>query len=255
MSAPRVQVVTTFSKEGQAVYGNRFVQSWLRNCDTHLVVYHESAPAVDAIAPNLEWRNLDHDEHRNRFLAKWGKDQDKIGHLSDPNAQAIRFCHKVFALANAAERSHAEWLVWMDADVILHAAPDWQDLLPDSADVVYLGRENAGQWKLRNGVRKICSETGFVAYRISDRKVFSLIADMRAYYNTGEIFTRPKTDWHDAKAFDIARERSGIPPERQLSLSKDVPGTHVWPLTKLARFSTHVKGPGRKMGVYGGIAP
>lgn len=240
----KVDVVTTFSQKCYRHFGRRFVDSFLLHApDTRLVCYHESMPSVSEFADLLEWRNLDHDRHRADFLRSHGANATAIGSPRDPNSQAIRFCHKVFAVADAAERSTAEWLVWMDADVEMTATPDWSTVLPDDASLSFLGRE------------PIYSECGFVGYRLQSLGVRQMIADMRAYYESEEIFLRPRSDWHDSRCFDICRKRSAIPPERQHSLftykSRSAYYLHVWPHTPLAKFSVHNKGPERKIEAYG----
>lgn len=251
----KVVVVTTFSPAGYRCYGKQFVETFAKHTDTPLVVYHESQDDV-VMAPNVNWRNLDADLDRKAFLAKWGSDPDKIGTEADFNSQSIRFCHKVFAITDAAKWSQAEWLVWMDSDVTVFGAPDWNDLLPDGKSVVYLGRDPAlnPAWIFGAKWRPICSETGFVGYRLADSGVRAALEDMRRFYTSDAIFDLHKTDWHDAKIFDLCREKC-IDKDRWHNLCEGKAGTHVWPLTKLGKWSRHNKGPGRKMGVYGAIAP
>lgn len=234
-----IEIVTTSSHAGYQCYGRRFVEGYLLHIPSRpLSYYHESFPGIDQIGPNLTWRNLDHDADRQRFIAENIANPERVGSNLDPNSQSIRFCHKVFAVTDAAFKSKADWLVWVDADVEWRATPDWESVLPAGASLAFLGR--AGLY----------TECGFVGYRVSDGRVLRMLEDMRRYYTTGEIFTRPKTDWHDSKCFDICRLRSGVPMERQHNLSP-VHGTHVWPTSPLAKFSVHHKGPGRKRGAYG----
>lgn len=235
-----VHVVTTFSAAGYRCYGKRFVEGFLRHSDRPLICYHESMD-VDLIAPNLEWRNLDMDGDRRRFMEEHGGDATKVGTSRHPNSQSIRFCHKVFALTSAARSSHAEWLVWMDADAEVTGAPDWDRCLPSGSSLAFLGRMSMPY-----------TECGFVGYRLSNPRVRKMLEDMRSYYVTGEIFTRPRSDWHDSRCFDICRHRSGIPSEQQHNLSAYVVGSHVWPHTVLAKWSKHHKGPRRKDLAYGG---
>lgn len=241
----KIQVVTTFSSEGYACYGREFVRSFLEHeKDAELVCYHESLPSVDQIAPNLAWRNLDNDMERRTFIAKANADKERLGDWQHPNWQSVRFCHKVFALTDASPLSDAEWLVWMDADIVVTAKPDWESSLPADADLVFLGRPQYAY-----------TECGFVGYRLTSPRVRAMLDDMRRYYTSLEIWKRPKNDWHDSRCFDICRERSGIPAERQRSLSKPLPTTHVWPHTVLGKWCEHHKGPSRKQRHYGSIVP
>ena len=239
-----IEFVTSFSVPGYNLYGRRFIDSFIEHCAPHkLTVFHESQPNVDW-HDRLTWQNLDNNWHRKVFLQDWGNDKDKIGSPHDPNSQAIRFCHKVFAITSAIMNSYSEWVVWVDGDVEWTAPLTEHHIkqLTEGKDLAFLGRTNAPY-----------TECGFVAYRAQSRRVIAMAHDMLNYYTSGEIFTRPRSDWHDSRCFDICRERSGIPPERQNNLSAGIPGWHPWPLTVLAEFCRHNKGPGRKTQAYGGV--
>lgn len=248
----KIQVCTTFSHDGYRIYGKRFIESFLaHDRDSELVAYHEHAQP-DLKHPRLYWRSLEEDQDRANFLEANGSDPKKIGTPADFNGQSIRFCHKVFAITNAIARNDGDWTVWIDADVTVHAAPKWPDLL--KGDVCYLGRDPSQDknWIINGVKRPICSETGFVGYR-NTPEVRKMSDDMRMMYMTGEIYTRPATDWHDAKVFDVCRERSTIPKDKQVNLTQGILGTHVWPkLPALASWCQHNKGPGRKVQAYGG---
>ena len=243
----KVQVVTTFSEAGYASYGKRFIETFLKNDpDSDLVAYHEHA-RPDLTHPRLYWRSLEEDQDRSQFIAMHGDDPEKVGTARDPNSQSIRFCHKVFAITNAIAQAELRpeigWVVWMDADVTVYAKPRWEDILLN-VDLAFLGR-----------VDMPYTECGFVGYR-NVAQVWKMAEDMRRYYMSGEMFTRPKSDWHDSRCFDICRQRSGVPTDRQLNLSDGVRGTHVWPLVPiLNRWCQHQKGPRRKMAVYGSVVP
>lgn len=239
-------LVTTFSNKGYEVYGQAFLDSFVEHGDgLQCLVYHESQGNVD-VHPRLEWRNLDWDRDREKFIQDWGKDPDKVGTPQKPNGQAIRFCHKVFALTDAVKHCKTDWLIWVDADVTFHAPikPELEHICLDGTLLAFLGRVSAPY-----------TECGFVAYKVSANPVKQLLNDMRHYYTSGDMFLRPKTDWHDSKCFDVCRAASGIPEHKQHNLSEGLHGWHVWPRTLLERFSRHQKGPTRKRETYGNIAP
>ena len=243
-----IEFVTTFSVHGYHSYGQAFIDSFIEHCDPHqLTVYHESQGNVD-FHKRLSWRNLDHNLDRQKFIQDHGNDPEKVGTPKDPNSQAVRFCHKVFAITDAIAKSEAEWVIWVDSDVEWRApfTDNHAERMLDGYDVAYLGRTFMPY-----------SECGWVAYRAHSPRVKHLAADMLDYYTSGRIFTRPKSDWHDSRCFDICREESGIPKERQHNLSADlhgwVRGFHPWPYTMLREFSTHHKGPKRKSEAYGSI--
>lgn len=239
-----IEFVTTFSQKGYHVYGQRFIDSFIEHVGHPLTIYHESQGNID-FHDLLTWRNLDYLTSRTSFIQDWGNDKEKVGSARDPNSQAIRFCHKVFAVADAVHRSGAEWVIWVDADV------EWTSRFTEShakrmlegRDLAFLGRTDAPY-----------TECGFVAYRVDSPRVRNMVADMFAYYVTGAIFKRPKSDWHDSRCFDICRAESGITEKRQNNLSEGTRGWHPWPMTILAEFSRHHKGPARKIHAYNGTA-
>lgn len=240
------EIVTTWSRDGYRCYGHKFLETFLRHSQgIQVTVYHESQPKVDEFHELLTWRNLDHDPDRIRFLQDHGSDPQKIGTPSDPNSQAIRFCHKVFAITDKIRHHAADWVIWVDADV-LFTSPITPERLaqvcPDGNDLAFLGRKDAPY-----------TECGFVGYRAAANPVQRMAEDMRAYYTTGEMFTRPRSDWHDSRCFDICRLRSTIPHHRQHNISHRMRGLHVWPMTPLRLWSVHAKGPRRKLEHFGSI--
>lgn len=234
--------VTTFSPKGYECYGRDFVDSFIEHVPHELLVYHESQDSVD-FHKRLTWVNLDNDPDRRRFLEDYGRDLGAQPVPGIPHGTAVRFCHKVFALTDAVKHVNSKWLVWVDADVIWTKEPDLPQVLEDDFDIVFLGRP-----------RYKHSECGFVGYRVEANPVRRMLEDMRHYYTSGEIFTRPKSDWHDSRCFDICLQRSAIPDLRKHSLSDHVNhDIHVWPNTILSEFSTHQKGPRRKHDRYGHV--
>jgi hypothetical protein len=239
-----VRVVTTFSRDGYKLYGKKLLESFTKWCpNVPISAYHESLSEIDFVADNLYWRNLDHNDDRAKWIKKHGGDPEKVSDARFPNRQSIRFCHKVFALANEVANpiAQTDWLVWCDADVLFYDTPLWSEVLPDSAELSYLGRSH------------MYTECGFVGYRVSKPSVVALVEDMKRYYTSDEIFTRDIDDRHDSRCFDICCERSDVPRDRWHNLSRGIIGTHVWPQTKLAAFCTHQKGPRRKGLTYGGV--
>ncbi len=239
------EFVTTFSPEGYHCYGQNFVDSFVEHSEFPLTIYHESQGNVD-FHKLLTWKNLDHDQDRQKFMEDWGGDKDKVGSAAAPNGQSIRFCHKVFAITDAIRNAKSEWVIWIHADVTITGKIDdlrMSRACPDGADLSFLGRPHFKY-----------TECGFVGYRAASRLVQSMADDMRHYYTSGEIFSHPNDWWHDSKCFDVCRERSSIKPERQHSLTGKFEGDiHVWPHTCLSEWSKHQKGPRRKKKAYGRI--
>jgi hypothetical protein len=230
--------VTTFSPRGYALYGRRFIESFLTHWSIPLVAYYETE-RPDITDPRLTLRDLDLDEDRARFMQRYDRPEFR-GTPADYATQAIRFCHKVFALTS--DIPPTKWWIWIDADVDTFAPVTSQILLrvcPEGAALSYLGRGDGDH-----------SETGFVAYRLEDAGVVAMLAYLRRMYTSGALFEHDARKRHDAALFDLAR--SFVPAEKQCNLSKEIAGTHVWPRSVLGSVMHHWKGQARKRAAYGG---
>jgi hypothetical protein len=230
--------VTTFSPRGYALYGRRFVESFLAHWNIPLVAYYETEPP-DIRDERLIVRDLDLDDDRARFLRRYDRAEFR-GAPGDYATQAIRFCHKVFALTSPVPS--ARWLLWIDADVETFApvTPDiLRTLCPEGFSLSYLGRQG-GQH----------SETGFMACRLEDPSVVAMLASLRQMYTSGALFALDARERNDASLFD--RARTCVPADKQWSLSAGCAETHVWPRSTLGRVMHHWKGLVRKKAAYGG---
>jgi hypothetical protein len=229
--------ITTFSPRGYALYGRRFVESFLRYWSIPLIAYFETE-RPDLTHPRLNLRDLDLDAERAEFMRRYDRPEFR-GTPNDYATQAIRFSHKVFALTSSLPWTR--WCLWIDADVETFApvTPEiLRTICPEESALSYLGRRDADH-----------SETGFVAYRLEDSDVVAMLADLRRMYTSGALFELDARQRNDSAMFDRARAR--IPADGQHNLSRDVEGTHVWPHTVLGRVMRHRKGQARKREAYG----
>lgn len=249
-----MNVVTSFSPSGYEVYGKQFLKSFLTNwpdcVQLHVFLEHQPIPFDN---PRVTWHDLHLDHDHESFCAKYSGPE--FNHKTDFNAQSVRFCHKVFAITSPELPSKGE-RVWCDADVVTNrriTQADVDAMFPSGKALAYLGRDpklNKQVWVFNGIERKICTESGFIYYNLDHPKVLPLLAEMRRFYTSGELFSRPATDWHDAKVFDICRDRAGFEDYELLNYCDGIVGTHPWPHTVLGRCMTHNKGPGRKASAY-----
>jgi hypothetical protein len=244
----RVTVVTSFSPAGYEQYGCRFLETFDRHAagEIDLVVYAE-APVPHHPGGSLEVRPLFGIDLAADFIDKFKDDKLASGREPTPawkakdradgysfKTDAVKFCRKVFAIADAADRirrSRAgdEMLVWLDADVVTHARVPtklFADILGND-DVAYLGRDGTH------------SECGFLAFRLP--AALPLILQWQHFYESG-TFLRAR-EWHDSFLFDRAREQ--VPGLRYHNLTPGGRG-HVWFQSPLAQCFDHCKGPDRK---------
>lgn len=236
---------TSFSEEGYEVYGRRFIESYLANCDKPLAVFYEGRKP-DIRDDQIRYVKLDADADLDAFLKAYdvpmahgivGKKDGKW--VADYRFQAIKFAKKVFALTTFAE--NVDWWVWIDADVVFEKPLDgafWSTVCPPDKLMSYLGRKDWGH-----------SECGFVAYRVGTPQIRSFLKRFRRAYTSGDVFSLP--EWHDSYVFDVIRSQYPHVSDTFKNLAEGVPGTDVWPHTVLGEYMRHMKGPESKMKEYG----
>ena len=153
-------VCTTFNAAGYAKYGQRMIQTFLKNWpkEVQLIVYAEGC-TVNESASNLTVHDLETaSPELMAFKAQWRGVPKANGDVSaDPEKarrkdagkgfkwDAVRFAHKVYAIFHCAKNAQTDWLLWMDADTICHSPitmADLQRMCPPRIDVCFLGRRH-----------------------------------------------------------------------------------------------------------------
>lgn len=236
----KTTVVTSFSAAGYELYGRRFIETFARYFpkDIGLIIYVEATPSVNPDCGRIEMRSLFEVVAFTEFVRRHDGDPLVAGRLETPvwkakdkadgysfRTDAMKFCRKVFALANAVWRSQEGLLVWLDADSFAFdrmPADFFVGLLGD-ADAAYLGRDGAH------------SECGFLAFRLP--QAIPLIVQWENFYYRDTAFN--EREWHDSYLFDRARELAPQVVCRNLT-----PGGHghVWERSPLAPYLMHLKG-------------
>lgn len=235
-------VVTTFGNTSWQVYSKimlkNFVTYWpeeiplLINLDDNLLEDEVKKILRPQDAHVCGWTK----EHAD--FVKRNKDKDERDNY---RKQAVRFCHKVFALKFAcdsaleARKAKAEdaprYLIWMDADVITTRKITFDDLalcLPKEGDAVsYMGRKD---WDH--------SECGWLAFDL-DNGGDSVINILYNYYVDDQVLKLDQ--WHDSFVFDQIFTTTLAKPRTNLTDGK--PGRDIWQHSPMASFSTHHKGP------------
>lgn len=241
-----MRVCTSFSRVGYKVYGKKFIESFLWHApEDELWVFHEG-DKPDITGP--VYVDLNDDRERAIFLAEHGDKgyanglcKGPKGFMVDYRYQAVRFAHKVFAMAHPSRPREANW-VWCDADVVVrkNLTPEWwEEAAPEGFVCSYLGRKD---WDH--------SETGWLAFtqRYDGHK---FLDELKALYTSGEIFKLRA--FTDSFAFDHLRLKWEAEGKHFHNLSEGLSGNHVWPDTVLGRATSHFKGPEAKKVAYGSV--
>jgi hypothetical protein len=208
----KISVVTTFHKPGLEKYGQRMIDSFVKNWpkEISLYVYAEDCnPNIPA--DNIILRDLHKcSPELVQFKNKWKNVPKANGDVSkDPirsrrkdagkgfKWDAIRFSHKVYSIFHCAKNCDADILMWMDADTVCHSPISLekiQSLIPDNFDLCYLGREP--KWP----------ECGLYAINLKSNLGQTFLTEFQRVYDDAEqgIFTME--EWHDSFVFEEVRK-------------------------------------------------
>lgn len=145
---------------------------------------------------------------------------------------ALTFGKKAFSLAHALRTTQADYLFWVDADIVFFRPVSEQLLIRlfrKGADIVYFGRKN------------FHSETGFIGFDMNHDACGEFAERYRKQWEEYRIFTNVE-GWTDCDAFDsVVAEMSseGTLKARNLSWT---PKGHVMAHSPLAMYFDHLKG-------------
>lgn len=180
----------------------RLDQLWPAN--ETILLYHQLSRTDPSFSNRVQWIDL----YKNcpellAFADKWKDDIRANGLSGKKNAfrwNAIKFCHKTFAIWHAAKHQKNGWLIWLDCDAILLKSID-KDFLrkacPSDKCISYLGRK--GKY----------SECGFVAYNLDRPETRKFLEDWENLYTSGEFVNLQET--HDSWTFDHIRKSFNDP--------------------------------------------
>jgi hypothetical protein len=205
-------VCTTFNESGYKQYGQRMIQTFLKNwpAEVALVVYAEGC-AVAESADNLIVHEITVVDALTTFKSVWKDVPRANGDVStDPvrsrrrdagkgfKWNAVRFAHKVYSIFHCARTFSTDWLIWMDADTVCHSAvtlPDLDRLCPPDRDLCYLGRQ--GKY----------SECGLYAMNLNNTNTKTFLQKFQRWYDDAENGIFKLEEWHDSFVFDAVRKQ------------------------------------------------
>lgn len=227
-------IVTTFGDTNWQIYAKRMLEGFAANwpAEIPLLVFLDTPnliPDVEKLLRPQDAVALHNSKEREAFLER-NKGRDDA---TDYRKQASRFCHKVFALKEAADywkknpEQKCRYLIWLDADVLVTRKVTVDEVaacLPKQGDAVsYLGRKD---WPH--------SECGWLAFDLENGG-HQAIDTWTKFYTTDMVFQEEQ--WHDSWLFD----RLAL--FMKTNLTADKPGMEIWPQSPMAAWSRHYKGP------------
>jgi hypothetical protein len=242
--------VTTFHQNGLVEYGQKFIDSFIKNVPIELMVYAEDCvPYVHANHTNKVHVYDLHAESPElvAFKRKYvgdprangqGPKSDRADAKKKFKWDAIRFSHKVYAIFAAAKRTDADVLIWIDADTFCHSHMPrnfLNNFIPEDTDIGYLGRE--GKY----------SECGFYSMNLKSPAVQEFLRKFQQMWDDAEtgIFTLP--EWHDSFVFDVVRHSMSL---KETNWSKGIIKGEGHPLinSELGAYLDHLKGNRKQAG-------
>lgn len=263
---PAITLVTSFHPEGFSLYGERFLKSFANHVDKRikLIVYAENCNPDNPDPSRIEI--LDQKSALPKLMAfkdRWHNVPKANGIPPDDIKQrrprdwnkafkwdAVRFANKVYAVFDAAERSKKDWVVWIDADTVVHS--DWRyedflDLLPNTSWITYVGRGKGSQtWP----------ECGFYGMNLNDSVCRDFLKEFERMYEDAEHGIFRLEEWHDSYVFGTILNNFKKTSPNVLDYSAEMylkeattgGGGHPLINTKLGKWIDHIKGDRKKTG-------
>lgn len=254
MSNLAASVITTFPNNAWDVYAKKMLEGFTKNfpMPIPILIFLDDDTLLNEVTKLLRPQDavcVHANKERAAFLER-NKGRDDA---QDYRKQASRFCHKVFALKDAAdfwkastETNKARYVIWLDADVLITRPVTVEDVaacLPKQGDAVsYLGRKD---WPH--------SECGWLAFDLENGGS-DVIDEVIRRYTSDEVFKEDQ--WHDSWIFDRVRRAEdldwvasdhGVAGEKRIgswtNLTAEKPGMEIWPQSPMAAWSRHYKGP------------
>jgi hypothetical protein len=242
-----ISVVTTFNQAGYELYGQRMIDSFLRNWPSSVQLYvfaeniaipvkaenlhvldlHTAAP--DLVKFKNTWKNVPHahGDIKNHPVGRGRQDNTKSFKWD-----AVRFSNKVYAVHACSEIVASDWLLWMDADMICHSEIRPEQLfklLPASADICFLGRGET------------YTECGLYALNLNSQSTKKFLSEFKRYYDEADVGIFTLAEWHDSFVFDHVRSQIQL---AELDWSREIRVYTGHPLINSAwgAYLDHLKG-------------
>lgn len=168
---------------------------WPRNYQINL--YHQLSQ-IEEISPRVKWHDLYETCPELPAFSKKYKDEIKANGANGTNFRlnAIKFCHKTFAVWRQAKIQSSGWLIWLDCDAIIKKPINDQFLktvCPDSYAISFMGRP--GKY----------SECGFMGFNLDRPETRQFLSEWEDLYLSGKFLELPET--HDSWTFDWIRKQ------------------------------------------------
>lgn len=202
----------------------------------HITLYHQLPTVPSGFSSKVKWNDLYQSRPDLPQFAETWKDTVKANGAGGTNFRlnAIKFCHKTFAIWHQARIQKEGWLIWLDCDAFVYKQIDetfLKTVPPDQYAVSFMGRP--GKY----------SECGWIGFNLSHPETMKFINEWEDLYLSGKFVDLPET--HDSWTFDYIRKNwnkpelffnvNGAAITDKNPFSQSLIGTHI----------AHAKGAGK----------
>lgn len=231
-----MEAVTTFNVEQYGAYGSRMLSTFRRHWrGIPLVVYAEGFDPLPEDESSIRYLDLNESSD---WLAKFK--QDATLHPAPKGAKdykfaAARFSHKIAALTAADRCTSADYLIWLDGDIVAHAPFGLTELEPFLPAVEWVS------WLDRQSTHVEC---GFYIINRRHERHAEAMSKLESQYRDQTLYALP--EWHDSYVLQHVVQSNSIPAK---SISGRGRSTHH-PLVNgpLGKYLDHLKGDRKKTG-------
>jgi hypothetical protein len=235
---PRYNIVTSVNNKYWNEGSRINLLTWDKNLleDIEIHVYHEDEISKHGFSKRVLFHKLyKSSPELVNFISKHKHDPHYNGTKVSDTANAykwngIKFAHKTYSIFHRFENTTADYLIWLDADMLIHSFVSSEFLsrfCNKKTSVAYLGRPT------------MYSECGFVAYNLKHPVGYQFLKEFKSFYEDDKLKDIRET--HDSFVFDQARIQ--FDQESFLNLNKDAT-VNKHPVTKsiLYEVMVHTKG-------------
>ena len=150
--------------------------------------YHDCSLESYSLPDTITYKNLKDVEDHELFIKDYkkhnGTEDGQIPY--NKNLDAIKWCHKVYAIADKAyelihNKDKPDWLIWIDSDIYLNKKINKEyilSLLDKEADIAYMEEDPY-----------------FFAFNLNHQPSIDLLVDLKKAYSSGEVINY--REWTD----------------------------------------------------------
>jgi hypothetical protein len=204
-----------------------------------LSLYHQ-LESIENISSRIKWFDLYQTcPELINFSEKWKNHPKANGsHSNKPNMafrwNAIKFCHKTFAIWHQSKVQTSGWLIWLDCDAVVKKSVDdhfLRTVCPNDYAISFMGRP--GKY----------SECGFIGFNLDRHETRQFLSDWEDLYLTGKFIDLPET--HDSWTFDWIRKQKD--PSLFFNVnSKAITNKNPFAQSLIGSHIAHAKGSGKQ---------